>query len=149
MERGIGGDDSANDYALCKDLAKRIGGDELRIDRLFRQSGLLRPKWDEPRPGGTYGSQTIRRAIANVDQAVTPSTPPPRRGGVSPVLINMEDVAPEAVEWIWQGRIAVGKTTMLCGDPGLGKSWITLDMATRISTGRPWPDGSPSPPATR
>jgi hypothetical protein len=34
---------------------------------------------------------------------------------------------------------------MLDGDPDLGKSLVTLDLCARLSTGRPFPDGSPSP----
>jgi hypothetical protein len=33
--------------------------------------------------------------------------------------------------------------TTLDGDPGLGKSLLTLDLAARVTTGRPMPDGSP------
>jgi hypothetical protein len=33
--------------------------------------------------------------------------------------------------------------TTLDGDPGLGKSLLTLDLAARITTGRPMPDGTP------
>lgn len=29
------------------------------------------------------------------------------------------------------------------GDPDLGKSLITLDLAARVTTGQPMPDGSP------
>jgi RecA-family ATPase len=34
----------------------------------------------------------------------------------------------------------LGKQTTLAGDPDLGKSIITLDMAARVSCGTPWPD---------
>jgi RecA-family ATPase len=34
---------------------------------------------------------------------------------------------------------------LLEGDPGLGKSLIALDLCARLSRGRPFPDGSPSP----
>jgi len=57
-----------------------------------------------------------------------------------PVLVRLSDVQPELVRWLWPGRIAMGKLTLLCGDPGLGKSFITLDLAARTSCGSPWPD---------
>ena len=57
-----------------------------------------------------------------------------------PVLVCLADVQPEPVRWLWPWRIALGKMTLLAGDPGLGKSFITLDMAARVSAGRPWPD---------
>ncbi len=43
-------DDSGADLALCNHLAFWIGADEGRIDRLFRQSGLYREKWNQARP---------------------------------------------------------------------------------------------------
>ena len=52
----------------------------------------------------------------------------------------MSDVVSRPIEWLWWGRIAIGKLTLLAGDPGLGKSFVTLDIAARISTGTPWPD---------
>lgn len=64
---------------------------------------------------------------------------------VAPVVVCLADVTPESVSWIWPGRIARGKLALCIGDPGLGKSFLTLDVAARISTGRPWPDGTPAP----
>ena len=54
---------SEADMALCSILAFWTGGDRARVDSLFRQSGLMRAKWDRRlRPGYTYGSWTIERA---------------------------------------------------------------------------------------
>ncbi|MCH7644604.1 MAG: AAA family ATPase [Myxococcales bacterium] len=36
------------------------------------------------------------------------------------------------VEWAWPGHIPRGKITVIDGDPGLGKSVITTDLAARI-----------------
>ena len=63
-----------------------------------------------------------------------------------PVIVRLADVRPEPVTWVWPGRLAAGKLALLVGDPGLGKSWITLDIAAHVSTGRPWPDGGAAPP---
>ena len=52
------------------------------------------------------------------------------------------EVKPEHVKWLWAGRIPLGKITALDGDPGLGKSALTLDLAARTTTGSPMPDGS-------
>jgi AAA domain len=49
----------------------------------------------------------------------------------------------EKLDWLWEKRIPRGELTILDGDPGLGKSLITLDLAARITTGRPMPDGTP------
>jgi hypothetical protein len=53
----------------------------------------------------------------------------------------MDSVEIESVDWLWEGRLARGKITLLDGDPDQGKSTITLDLAARISTGSPMPDG--------
>lgn len=55
-------DDSRADLALCAMLAFWTK-DADTIDRLFRQSGLLRPKWDERRGSSTYGKDTIQYAL--------------------------------------------------------------------------------------
>ena len=55
---------SEADRALCSLLAFWSGRDAVRMDRLFRQSALLRPKWDERRGEETYGIRTIHQAIA-------------------------------------------------------------------------------------
>jgi len=56
-----------------------------------------------------------------------------------PVLINIGEVEPRPIRWLWPGRIALGKLTILAGDPGLGKSFLMLDMAARVSRGAAWP----------
>jgi hypothetical protein len=56
------------------------------------------------------------------------------------VTVRMADVIAEKLEWLWPGRIALGKLTLLAGDPGLGKSFLTLDLAARVSRGDVWPD---------
>jgi len=58
----------------------------------------------------------------------------------TPVLECMADVEPRSVEWLWPYRLAVGKLNLIMGDPDLGKSFLTLDIASRVSMGRPWPD---------
>jgi hypothetical protein len=56
----------------------------------------------------------------------------------------LSEVEPEQVEWLWDGRIPLGKLTILDGDPGLGKSVITMDLAARVTTGRGFPNGDVS-----
>ncbi|MBI5864817.1 MAG: AAA family ATPase [Planctomycetes bacterium] len=54
----------------------------------------------------------------------------------------MADVQPQPIAWLWPNRIACGKLTLVAGDPGLGKSLATLDIAARVTTGTAWPDGA-------
>ena len=54
---------SEADLALCSMLAFWTGQDPRQMDRLFRQSALMREKWDERRGEKTYGEMTIQKAI--------------------------------------------------------------------------------------
>jgi putative DNA primase/helicase len=56
-------------------------------------------------------------------------------------IVRMSEVVAEPINWLWRGRLARGKLTLLMGDPGLGKSLITHWLAAQISTGGQWPDG--------
>ena len=68
------GNDSSADLALNNHLAYWTGKDAARMDRLFRSSSLMRPKWDAPaRHGETYGQGTIRTAIADCRTTYNPS----------------------------------------------------------------------------
>jgi hypothetical protein len=62
------------------------------------------------------------------------------------VLESFATIEPEPIAWLWQGRIALGKLTLIAGDPGLGKSLITAALAASVSKGYPWPvDGTHAP----
>jgi AAA domain len=56
--------------------------------------------------------------------------------------VLLSEVETEQVSWLWRGWLALGKLSVLDGDPGLGKSAMVLELASRLSTGRPFPDGS-------
>jgi putative DNA primase/helicase len=56
-------------------------------------------------------------------------------------LVCLSGVKPMPVEWSWPGYLAIGKLTLLGGDPDLGKSLICIDAAARQSNGDHWPRG--------
>jgi len=62
-----------------------------------------------------------------------------------PILTCLADVQSKPLAWLWPGRIPLGRITLLVGRPGEGKSFFTIDAAARVTTGTPWPDGSPCP----
>jgi len=62
---------SEADQALCNDLVFWGGRDAERVDRLFRQSGLYRPKWE--REG--YRGDTITKAISGTPTVYTGAHP--------------------------------------------------------------------------
>ncbi|REA05793.1 hypothetical protein DEQ92_05855 [Haloferax sp. Atlit-6N] len=69
---------SEADMALCSLLAFWTAGDAQQIDRLIRESGLARPKWDAVHfsDGSTYGETTIDRSIAGTSEYYQPSRRP-------------------------------------------------------------------------
>ena len=67
--------------------------------------------------------------------------------GRTPILVRMADVEPEAVDWLWEPYIPIGKLTLLEGDPGLGKTWLSLVLAAAVSRGSPLPGSAARSPA--
>src|SRR5215218_8136510 len=65
---------SEADLALCSRLVFWTGGDPSRVDKLFRQSGLYRSKWDERHygDGRTYGQATIEKAFEGATEFYVP-----------------------------------------------------------------------------
>ena len=68
------GDDSLADLALCSHLSFWCAGDQERIDRLFRQSGLYREKWERE----DYREATIEKATEGKTEFFCPK---PRANG--------------------------------------------------------------------
>jgi putative DNA primase/helicase len=66
---------SEADLALCNVLTFWTAGDPERVDRLFRQSGLMRDKWDRRHysDGRTYGQATVDKALSDATEFYSPS----------------------------------------------------------------------------
>ena len=99
---------SEADFALCKHLAYWSGKNEEQIDRLFRQSGLMRTKWDESRSndGRTYGTKTIDAACSKQKKVYIPPKPKNiterhdgywRQKGEKPFQINNFKIVPKVL----------------------------------------------------
>jgi hypothetical protein len=146
------GSHSEADLALCGMLAFWTGGDAVRIDSLFRQSGLYRKKWDRT----DYRNRTITEALSGKTEFYkAPKTVKLADGTerkieeLQPEEIGklLSSVEPEEVSWLWPSWLALGKLALVDGDPGLGKSAMTLDLAARVSSGKGFPDGAECEPA--
>ncbi len=55
-------------------------------------------------------------------------------------LTRFEDIEERKLEWLWPGRIPIGKLTVIAGEPGLGKSLVTIAIASAITNQARWPD---------
>ena len=91
---------SEADMGLCFYLGFWTGGDPERMDRLFRDSGLYRGKWDRVHfaNGATYGDVCISRTLLTIDDYYTPptnqerSTPDDREENLDEVLTPEDSV---------------------------------------------------------
>jgi len=60
-------------------------------------------------------------------------------------IVSASSIQPRPIAWLWPGRIALGKTAMIAGHPGLGKSQLTCWLAAVVSKGGLLPDGGRAP----
>ena len=51
------------------------------------------------------------------------------------------DIEPRCIDFLWPGRLARGKHTAFAGEPGDGKSQLSIYVAATISKGGEWPCG--------
>ena len=85
------------------------------------------------------------------DERRATNHPPLRPGvpcdepGLEILPLCLADIEQTEIRWLWPGRVPRGRITVLVGRPGEGKSFLTTDMAARITTGRSWPDGTVTP----
>jgi RecA-family ATPase len=146
------GSPSEADLALCGMLAFWTGGDATRVDALFRQSGLYRKKWDRM----DHRDRTITETLSGKTEFYEAPRMVKLADGTERKIEELQPeeigkplsgVEPEEVSWLWPSWLALGKLALVDGDPGLGKSAMTLDFAARVSAGKPFPDGAPCEPA--
>ena len=76
------------------------------------------------------GESKVRKIVENAQPA-----------GPRLIVTTLSGVEPEEVNWLWPGRVPRGKNTLLAGDAGLGKSYLSMDIAARVTRGGTWPDG--------
>lgn len=63
---------SEADMAFCNMLAFWTGRNAALMDEIFRNSGLMRDKWDRRQSGSTYGALTIRKACEECTNVYQP-----------------------------------------------------------------------------
>ena len=100
------------------------GGDHAAAAAQLRRDGYGAPR--------EHDDDGIRELIASGTAAA--SSPGIASGAQ---VVRLADVEPEHVSWLWDGYLPLGKLVILDGDPGVGKSTVSLDS----------PPGSP--PARR
>ena len=119
------GSQSDADMALLSILAFWCGCDEEQMDRIFRTSGLMRPKWDRKQAGSTYGAISIRNTVntcasvyipvnaqdivdeefANLDADDEKSERPP---DITKLTLSLEEMAPHTNPRYGRDEIGLG-----------------------------------------
>jgi len=89
--------------------------------------------------------KAVEMATADVPSAKKPDGARSRvdsaHVGAELIVQCAADVTPEPVEWLWPQRVALGKLTLIGGEPGLGKSQVSIAMAAAVTNGGEFPCG--------
>lgn len=92
------------------------------------------------------GAEAVRTCIERAtapqvpqDQLPAPSAPTADVTGPRAIVRRFSEIESKPMRWLWPGRIARGKVSMIAGNPGLGKSQITASMAAIVTRGGFWP----------
>ena len=118
---------SEADMAFVSLLAKHVNNDRVKLDRLFRASGLYRIKWDRSVGNGkTYGQMTIEKAVPAGDTIKTNGT----------VVVELDDLRklplPE-VKMIMSPWLTFGSTHMVYAKRGVGKTFFSLSISLAVA----------------
>jgi len=126
--------------------------DAAQIDRLFRSSGLMRPKWDEVHGEQTYGQMTVAKALGKVTKQYQPKgkrkrppAPPPAKPGLPSILIDdtqLSDLTDQAMAAVIQANkppavfVRAGTVArVMCDENGVPKieTFDRMRMRCRLS----------------
>jgi len=131
---------SEADLALCN-MILAMSRDPEQIDRVFRWSGLMRPKWDEQHGEQTYGAMTIAKALTpSGSTPASPSTPrsanapsPPRKT----ILFDPKAILRTETP-ILSGLLNEGELAVWLGREKHRKTNVILQAAICAAVGRPF-----------
>lgn len=54
-------------------------------------------------------------------------------------LVSFNDIEEESIEWLWYPYFPLGKISFIAGDPGVGKSFVSVFLASIVSKGEKFP----------
>lgn len=78
------------------------------------------------------------------NQSTTVETPPAKKDTTFNV-VKIADITSSEVLWLWFPYIALGKLTILEGEEGIGKSWLSYAIAAGVSVGKLYNDEGLAP----
>lgn len=126
----------------CEAVARSLAGiaTSVRVLRLPEVPAKGDP-YDWVKAGGTIDQLSALVERHAVDASGVNALTAHRSSGYSLISRRASEIKPERVEWLWPGRIAKGKTTCIAGEPGTGKSQLSIATAAAISAEGNWPVG--------
>jgi len=141
---------------LVEGLRQDPDADQLLRDLAERIRNVAAETPPEPRPGEDVRREETDSPLTDSETGIATSgkDPKPSKSAketlqdefdFQPVTVCLAEVQPVKVEWLWEKRIPLGRITLLVGKPGQGKSFLACDFAARVTTGTPWPNGTPCP----
>lgn len=141
---GHNNDHSNADMALVNNIAFYTQDHE-QIDLLFRQSELMRDKWDEQHSstGESYGEMTINKALEDLNNIYSIPKTKKTISRAFKLISGSEIIKRDSkTDWLIQNFIPGDSTVLLFGEPASGKSLIALEMACCIASGHDWAKNS-------
>jgi len=112
------------------------------VDRFDVCQQFVRAKWRESTIGKLglgddahefLDAEVLRVAAAQDDDSTS---------AWQPSVASLDTIAAKQTDWLWDQYLPAGAITVLDGDPGLGKSQLTIDIAARLSRGDAMPPGA-------
>jgi putative DNA primase/helicase len=103
----------------------------------FQIYSLLKHGGDNKKALSAIKEEGYGKKVGKSQNCTAPQSVSPNDDGL--IFIRASDIAPKPVEWLWNGKIAKGKLSLIAGEPGLGKSQISVDMASVVSCGGKFP----------
>jgi putative DNA primase/helicase len=96
-----------------------------------------------------YGSDAVQAAIScglgldpearGTDDEINNDELAGKATGRALIVRRASEIKIEPVEWLWPGRVAIGKQTLIAGEAGLGKSQVAIAMVATVTRAALWP----------
>jgi putative DNA primase/helicase len=144
LESHPGANDGERNKTLCQLVGRYIatnGANAALVDQALAWASRCTPP---------IAQAEVLKVIANLSQKDTAeqgkasaATTPSKSREIAARPYSTIDSQP--VEWLWHDRIAIGKLSLLAGQPGLGKTFSAIDIASKVSTGSMFCDGAKPP----
>jgi hypothetical protein len=81
----------------------------------------------------------MRRAASQTGQPFATGNDVANQAAHAVIVRRLSDIQAKPIRWLWPGRIARGKVSMIAGHPGLGKSQVTAALAAVVTAACKWP----------